>query len=664
MSYALGLTGPSFTLDTACSSSAYALDCAYRYLLNGDCDAAIVAGSGLNLSCEATIGFSRIGVLAPDGICKPFDENAHGFTRSESICAIFLQKKKDAKRIYANVIYSKTNNDGFKTGSSLPSKVMQQKLMDEFYSDINFDACQVSYVEAHATGTKLGDPQEAGAIDEIFCKNRDKPLLIGSVKSNLGHTEAAAAIVSMAKIILAFESGKIAPNIHLTTPRADIAAFGEGRMKVVTAVTDLIGDYISMNSFGLGGANAHLLFKKNPKEKVAQNIDPNFPRLVTWSGRTEAAVNAIFDDIQQRSIDPEHFALLHSSQTVTSLGNTYRGFASFTNFEETGKAVSVHKKVEHFDGEKRPIVFVYTGMGSQWLEMGKDLMKVQIFAEAIEKCHKALLPTGLNLKKIITTTDEKVFNNVLNSYVGIIAIEIALTDILKALRIEPDHIIGHSVGELGCAYADGCLTAEETILAAYARGISSNESKTIDGAMAAVGLNHKEVKLIVPEDIDVACHNGVESSTVSGPVESVRAFVEKLRSENVFAKEVACSGIPLHSRYITQMGEKLLKKLESVISSPKQRTEKWLSSTYPQNEWNLEKAQIASADYFTTNLLKPVHFEEVCALLPSNSITIEVAPHALLKSILKKNLKEGVHLGLTQRENLNGTLYLLDSIGT
>lgn len=632
-------------------------------MMSGDCDAAIVGGSCLILNCEATVGFDRIGVLAPDGICRPFDENACGFARSESVCAIFLQKQKDAKRIYAQVVYTKTNNDGFKTGSSLPSKIMQQKLMDEFYTDINFDAGQVNYVEAHATGTKLGDPQEADAIDEIFCKNRKNPLLIGSVKSNVGHTESAAGTVSMAKVILAFETGKIAPNIHITSPRSDIAAFGEGRMKVVTEVTDFTGDYISMNSFGLGGANAHLLFKKNAKEKVLQKVDVDLPRLVLWSGRTEAAVNAIFDDIQQRPIDPEHFALLHNSQLATSPSNNYRGFASFINDDETGKAKFVHKQIQHFNDEKRPIVFVYTGMGCQWIEMGKDLMKVPIFSGVIEKCHEVLLPMGLNIKEIITKNDEKVFSNVLYSYVGIIAIEIALTDILKATGISPDFIVGHSVGELGCAYADGCLTLEETILAAYARGIASNESKLVDGAMAAIGLNHREVKQIVPDDVDVACHNGVESTTISGPAQSVRNVVEKLREENIFAKEVACSGIPLHSRYITEMGEKLLEKLEAVILSPNKRSEKWLSSTYPDSEWNLHESQFASANYFTKNLLNPVHFEEVCDMLPSNSITIEIAPHALLKSILKKNLKKGVHLSLTKRENPNGTLFLLEAIG-
>lgn len=609
--------------------------------------------------------FNRIGVLAKDGICRPFDEKASGFTRSESICCIFLQKMKDSKRVYADVVYTKTNNDGFKKeGSTLPSKIMQQKLMNEFYDDIDFDTNLVSYVEAHATGTKLGDPEEASAIDEVFCKNRSTPLLVGSIKSNMGHAESAAGVASMAKIILAFESSQIAPNINIDKPRSDVEAFRDERMEVVREKANFVGDYIAMNSFGLGGANAHILFKKNMKEKVNHGIPlDNLPRLVLWSGRTETAVNAIFDDLENRALDGEYVALLHNSQRQTSSANTYRGYASFLHNDSIGKAVCLHKDILHFSDEKRPIVWVYSGIGSQWLQMGSDLMKIPIFADAIERCHNALSVHGLNLKEIITSKKKETFESVLNSYVGIIAIEIALTDVLKAIGMAPDYIIGHSVGELGCAYADGCLSVEEAILAAHARGVASNESSLIDGAMAAIGLNHRQIKKILPGDIDIACHNGIDSTTISGPAESVRDFVEKLKDENVFAKEVACSGIPLHSRYITKMGEKLHEKLENVIKSTKNRSDKWLSSTYIKGQWDLDEAQKPSAQYFTRNLLNPVLFEEVCELLPKNALTIEVSPHALLKSILRKNLKDGIHQSLTQRLNLDGTLFLLECIG-
>lgn len=608
--------------------------------------------------------------MAPDGeFCRPFDENATGFTRADTICCVFLQRKKDSKRVYAQLMYTNSNNDGFKKeGSSFPSRVMQQKLMEDFFRDSKIDPGLVDFVEAHSTGTRLGDPEEVASIDEVFCKSvsRKKTLPIGSVKSNMGHAEASSGVASIAKILLALEKHKIAPNINITNMRDDIPAFAEGRIRVVTEVEDLAGPYISMNSFGLGGANAHALFKGNLKEKVNFGIPKdNLPRMVLWSGRTEEALHSIFDDITKRPLDAEYIALLQNSQNVTNPANIYRGYALFQHDHQAHKAVCTFRDIQHFNGEKRPIVFVYSGIGSQWAEMGIDLMNIPIFAETINYCHDILAPKGIDLKHIITSPDKSLFDNVLHSYVGIISIEIALTNILNAMGIKPDFIIGHSVGEMGCAYGDGCWTAKETILAAYARGVASCESKSIKGAMAAVGLNFRDVEKTLPASIDIACHNGVDSTTISGPADDVRAFVNQLKEKNIFAREVESSGFALHSRYITKMGENLLKRLQEVIKNPKKRTERWLSSSYPDTEWNSvnSESHFSSAQYHTKNLLNPVLFEEVTEMLPKNALTIEIAPHGLLKSILKRSLKEGIHLNLTQRGHKEGSQLLMDSLG-
>jgi fatty acid synthase, animal type len=480
-----------------------------------------------------------------------------------------------------------------------------------------------------------------------------------------GHAEASSAVASIAKILLTFENQKIPPNINITKTKEGVPAFDEGRLRVVTEVEDLEGPYISMNSFGLGGANCHALFKGNLKVKVNKSLpNDDLGRMVLWSGRTEDAVKAIFDDITKRPLDVEHIALLQNSQIQTNTANVYRGYGLFTQDSKSGKAICTHQNIQLFTTERRPIVWVYTGIGSQWVEMGTDLLTIPLFRETIKKCHDILLPKGLNLIEIITSPDKSTFDQVLNSYVGIAAIEIALTDVLKSLGLEPDFIIGHSVGELGCAYADNCFTAEETILAAYSRGKASVETKVIAGAMAAIGMNHKDVKKILPSEIDIACHNSTDSTTISGPVEIIKTFVEEMTKKSVFAKEVACSGIPLHSRYITEMGTNLLKKLNEVIKTPKKRSEKWLSSTYAQDQWNNNESQFCSSTYHTKNLLSPVLFEEVLEMVPKNSLTLEIAPHGLLKSILKRSIKEGVHLSLTQRDNKNGSLFLMEAFGT
>lgn len=223
---------------------------------------------------------------------------------------------------------------------------------------------------------------------------------------------------------------------------------------------------------------------------------------------------------------------------------------------------------------------------------------------------------------------------------------------------------GHSAGEIGVAYADGCLTIEEAMQVSYCRGKAGQETNTISGAMAAIGLNHLKVSSLLPNDVDIACHNSVDSTTVSGPVESVRAFVKKMNNENIFAREVECSGVPLHSRYIKDMGRRFKSKLDDVIKRPRARSSKWLSTCFAKDEWNTDDAKLCSGKYHATNLLNPVLFEEALEMLPENSLTIEVGPHALLKSLLKRSMKNATHISITQRENKDGALFLMNGLGT
>lgn len=664
ISYSLGLTGPSFLLDTACSSSMYAMDSAFTALRNGECDAALVGGANLVMHPYVTLQFARLGVLAPDGFCRPFDVDATGYTRSEAICVLYLQKAKDAKRMYSTVVYSKTNCDGYKAeGITYPSGKMQQKLLNEFYEDVRIDPASIAYVEAHSTGTIVGDPEECHAIDSVFCKGRQKPLMVGSVKSNIGHSESTSGACSIAKVILAFEKGVIAPNINFTRIRPGIKSLEEGRLKVCTEVTKLEGSLVGVNSFGFGGANAHCLLRRNPKEKI-YNGAPNdqLPRLVNWSGRTEDAIHVFLDSMLTRPLDVEYVSLVHGTQSEETAGYIFRGFGLFEHCPN-GNAECLTKEVQHYSGVRRPVVWVFSGMGSQWPEMGTSLMELPLFKDSILKSHEVLAPYQIDLIKIITTPDTQIFDNILHSFVGIAAIQVAIVDVLRALDLDADHIIGHSVGELGCAYADGCLTAEQMVLAAYSRGLVSLKTEVIRGSMAAVGLSYKQIKNMLPASIEVACHNGPDSSTISGPVADVGNFVAELKSKNVFAKEVQCSNIAYHSKYIAAMGPTLLAALRKIIPTPPRRTNKWLSSSVPKNRWDVEENQYSSAEYHTNNLLSSVLFEETSVLLPENAITIEIAPHGLLQAILKKSMKSSVHVPLTQRGNKSNISFFLTALG-
>ncbi|KAG4069737.1 hypothetical protein HA402_003178 [Bradysia odoriphaga] len=586
ISYSLGLTGTSFVIDTACSSSLYALDIAITAIRNGECEAALVGGGNLCLHPYVTLQFARLGVLAPNGYCRPFDIDASGYTRSEAISVFLLQKAKAAKRIYSTVVYSKTNCDGYKPeGITYPSGKMQEKLLTEFYEDIQMDPSSISYLEAHCTGTVVGDPEECTAIDNIFCKGRKTPLLVGSVKSNIGHTESVSV-------------------------RPGVKALEEGRLKVCTEPTKLEGSLVAINSFGFGGANAHTLLKRHSREKLNNGAPQDkIPRLVIWSGRTEEAIDVFFKDMEQRSLDAEYWH------------------------------------------------------GLSMAEMGTSLLELPLFRASIQRSHETLKPYNLDLIQIITSQDPKTFDNILHSFVGIAAIQVALVDVLRALNLSADYFIGHSVGELGCAYADGCMTGDQMILAAYSRGMASLETEKIRGAMAAVGLGYKQIKNIVPPAIDVACHNASNSSTISGPEEEISAFVDLLKRQGTFAKQVATSNIAYHSRYIADMGPKLLKRLREVLPEPKRKSEKWLSSSIPKNRWDQEENRFSSPEYHTNNLLGSVLFEETMALLPENAITIEFAPHGLLQAILKKGMPNGTHIPLTQRGNKSNLNYFLNALG-
>lgn len=441
ISYTFDFKGPSYAIDTACSSSLYALSQAIHAIKSGECDSAIVGGANLLLKPNGSLQFHRLSMLSPQGMCKAFDSSGNGYVRSEAVVAIFLQKASAARRVYAKILGAKTNMDGYKEqGITFPSGKMQQELIKEVYAETGVNPLDVNYVEAHGTGTKVGDPQEVNSIADFFCKNRKEPLLIGSVKSNMGHSEGASALCSIAKILIAMEAGIIPANLHFKNANTDIPGLTDGRLKVVSKAQPWKGGLVAVNSFGFGGANAHVILQSNPKPKTKWPA-PSIPRVVGVSGRTEEAVNELLDLSEKHKNDEEFMALLDHIHEMNITGHGYRGYAVLDG--------SNTREVNEVSSEKRPIWFVFSGMGSQWPGMAKDLMQIDIFRNSINRSADVLKPLGINLEDLVINGTESTFNNVLNSFVSIAAIQVALTEVLKTLKIEPDGILGHSVGEVG-----------------------------------------------------------------------------------------------------------------------------------------------------------------------------------------------------------------------
>ena len=657
ISYTFDFTGPSFAVDTACSSSLYAMHQAVAAIRSGQCDSAIVGGVNLVLKPTSSLQFHRLNMLSIDGTCKAFDASGNGYVRSEAAVVIFLQKSRSSRRVYATVVNSKTNTDGNKVqGITYPSGYMQNKLMREVYLEAGIDPADVVYVEAHGTGTKVGDPQEVNSIADLFCKNRAKPLLIGSVKSNMGHSEPASGLCSIAKMLIAMEAGVIPGNLHFKTPNPDIPALNDGRIQVVDRSMPWKGGLVGINSFGFGGANAHIVLRSNPKPKIAPMLNVHLPKIVAVSGRTEEAVNTFLDKVKEHEKDDEFTSLVQDLHANNITGHVFRGFQILGDANV--------REVDELMGNKRPIWYVFSGMGSQWAGMGRALFCINTFQSSIRRCADALRPEGIDLMNLIMNGTNETFENVVNSFVSIAAIQVALVDVLSLIGIEPNGIVGHSVGELGCAYADGGLTAEQTVLAAYWRGKSILESNLPKGSMAAIGLSWEETQKRCPPDIALACHNAADSVTVSGPPESVAKFVEDLKKEEIFAKQVHSSGVAFHSKYIASSGPKLRAVLEKIIPNPKKRTPRWISSSIPESAWNTPLAQLSSPAYNVNNLLSPVLFHEALAHVPQNAIVIEIAPHCLLQAVLRRSLPPSVtNIGLHKREYSDNLIFFLTNIG-
>ncbi|XP_036142914.1 fatty acid synthase-like [Monomorium pharaonis] len=659
ISHYLDLKGPSHMVDSACSSSLYAVALGYNYIMSGICEDAIIGTANLCFSPAISQQFHNLGILSPNGYCRPFDSAANGFVRAETVAVIYLQKAKNAKRIYAICPHIKINSDGYKQeGITYPSLSMQSTLLTEFYNECGIPTSCLDYIEAHGTGTKVGDPQEIGAIQNILCTNRETPLMIGSVKSNLGHAEPASGLTQIAKVIIAFESGFVPPNINYTTPRNDIDALMNGTVCVVQKPMPLKNGNIGISSFGFGGANVHTLLKWNHKQKINNGLpNDDLPRLVILSGRTEESVKLFLNDVVNHPIDKEYIRLLHDIHADNIEGHPWRGFIILNNQQQ--KSI---KEIQNCKSMKKPVWFIFSALGTQWPGMGKNLLKFQVFANTIRMCDIVLKPYGISVTDILTKADEKLCEKALYAFLGIIAIQIGLVDLLTSLGITPDYMISHSAGELGCAYADKCLTIEQTILSAYFIGLACVGEKIIRSSMALVSLNYTSLKNICPADIKIICRNSGNSSVVCGRTESVQKFMKKLQLNNIHVKEIYCN-VPYHSSYLASVKSQLLLNLNNVIPRPKKRSPKWISSSISRTEWFTSASSLSSADYHTNSILNTVLFEQTTQLIPSNAVTIEIAPDSILQNVLKGSLDTKIANVVLNKRTEQNIEVLLQGIG-
>ena len=658
-------------VNTACASSLTAFDLAVTDLRLGKCDQAIVGSTQLNLVPLTNFIFQNNHLNSQDGMARVWDKDADGFVRAETIASVLLQRKSQAKRIYATVIHSKNNTDGYKKmGNFFPSTQVQQKLMEETCIEAGIDPNQVNYFEAHGTATKAGDSVEAEAIYNAYCKDRKGELLIGLLKSNIGHGEGTSGIASVCKTVISFENKCIAANLNLKEIKPKVAEFCPP-LKPVTENTPFEPKLAGINNFGLGGVNAHVILEANNKEVNQESflIVDKIPRLVNVCGRTQEGLDHLFNFIKNNpvKITRDFLALLGDVFKWTPQINT-------SGFPYRGSIIIKKNQQDQFEyitesslliGMKKPIWLFFSGMGSQWTGMAKAMMVFDKFAQSINKCAMTLKQFKIDLFDILLSEDKNALESITTPFVAITSFQIALFDLLTELEIYPEGIIGHSFGEIACAYADGCLTLEQAIQCSYWRGKVVEDSNIPSGMMAAIGLSWEEAKKRCPKNVFVACDNAEDSVTISGLEDDTKDFIEKLKSEGVFVREVIGFGLkPYHSKCLDPVADILTKHLKKIITEPKPRSDKWYSTSIPKAKWSETLAKTASAEYFVNNLVKPVLLKSTLRNAPEDTIVIEVAPHSLFQSLIKRTLPAANYVGLLKRnDNQHNLENFLSALG-
>ena len=661
LSFCFDFRGPSLTVNTACAASLYAMDSACRDLRSSRCRYAVVAGSNIMLKPATAVHLNRLRMISPDGTCKTFDAAANGYARSEGVVAVLLTERRNARRAYLQVLNCRSSFDGYKPeGITYPSGAAQGELIRATFAEAGVDPTDVFYVEAHGTGTQAGDFEECKSLDETICccrvrvRDRDvqtpsterahnsPPLLVGSVKSNIGHSEPVSGLAGIVKVILAIRHGKIPPNLHFNSPNPKIASIIEGRLSVVTQATPIPPSaVVSLNAFGFGGAISHVILRGERKpvsmdQKLTDNVTLAFP----VASRTAEGLAKLMDFVVAHRDEKEVLVLL---QPVMSAPHINRGYllwkaGSHSGFEPRKTIADTGSSVGSTRSRKRPVWFVFCGMGSQWSGMGQDLLQYPVFRQTIERCYAALPP---DVRNVITTGGLNDSCSVLDETTAICVVSLALFEMLRVVGIVPDGLIGHSLGEVSACCADGCLTLEQAVQLIFWRAKCISDANIPPGAMAAAGLTWEEAERRCPEGVWPACNNiqgVIKNVTVAGEEKAVEKFVAQLKAEGTFAKVVKSAGLAFHSPHMRPLlNNKALETLGKIIPEPKYQSPKWIVTSVPPDRAQSEPV-LCSAEFHLKSTVSQVFFHEAIKKIPRDAVVIEIGPHAILQAILKKGL--------------------------
>lgn len=618
----------------------------------GDCESAVVGGANLIMTPGATTSMTEQNVLAKDGSCKTFSAKANGYARGEAITAVYIKKLEDALRdgnpIRSVIRGTATNHDGKTPGISVPSTDAQERLMRRAYKVAGItNFSETAFVECHGTGTAVGDPIEARAVSRVFGTSG---VYIGSIKPNLGHTEGASGLLSVVKTVLALENRIIPPNIKCLPPNPAIP-FESGRLTVPTEPVPWPQgrhERASINSFGVGGTNAHVVMDSAASFNVSiiPRRAPDGPQVLLFSANSQDSLGRMIEnyrDFLERKPESirdiaytlankrEH--LSHRSFVIASEGNM-------------GTASPMTKI-----GQLPALVMVFTGQGAQWPQMGRDLLNSNpIFLKSIRCLDQHLQelqehkPTWSIEEELRKSGKKSRVNAAEFSQPLCTAIQIALVDTFASLGIQPNAVVGHSSGEIAAAYAVGVLTAEEAIMNAMHRGaMTSTQNRS--GAMAAIGMSWDETEKYLTPNVTIACDNSPKSVTISGDVDEVDAVIMGIHKSqpNVLARKLQVDKA-YHSYHMAEIGEYYHSLIDDKSSErePRKPKKPFFSSVSGRL---LDDSMTLGSRYWQKNLESPVLFRSAISSIlkhpvGKNPVFLEIGPHSALAGPLRQITQE------------------------
>ncbi|NTX34336.1 SDR family NAD(P)-dependent oxidoreductase [Myxococcus sp. CA033] len=667
LSYLFNLQGPSLVVDTACSSSLVSLHLACQSLRARECNLALAGGVNLILSPQSLLLVSKLQALSPDGRSKAFDASANGFTRGEGCGMLVLKRLSDAladgDHILATIRGSAINQDGKSTGLTTPNVLSQQALIRQALENAGLKPEHVSYVEAHGTGTPLGDPIEAEALRETYGVPRADGGVcgVGSVKTNLGHLESAAGVAGIMKVVLAMRHQRIPAHLHLKQVNPRIQLEGSA-LTIPTRLTpwEVAGQprRAGVSSFGISGTNAHVILEEAPASPV-KDVLPQRPELLPLSARSREALQALAERHAERLgrdgggslADVCYTASAHRTHHAHRLAvladsreRTAERLRAFARGEQPADTWTGRKSF----GARRKVVFVYPGQGAQRAGMGRALMEQEpVFRDALVKVDQALRPhLGWSVLDEIAADEQhsRLAEIDVNQPV-LFAVEVALTALWRSWGIEPDAVMGHSMGEVVAAHVAGALSLEDAVLIICHR---SKLMRTLGGrgaTMAMVELSAEEAEEAIRPwsgRLWLGGLNGPRSQVLSGDPEAVKEAVDALGHRGVFTRWVKMD-VPSH----TPLVEVISRELEGRIARITPRASDVPLCSTVTGEF-LDGAKLDAA-HWGNNLRLPVRFEAAARrlLASEHTLFIEVSPHPVLLPAVEQTMgAEGTQQGL------------------